>query len=285
MLRNICLGLGLLLILGTGTNGITDDLVTPPVELRGLQPPFSFARYSMPSSYELWIVGGSGQLIHLTPAKVDKRSLSKEDLSGVYFNNATKGWIVGDNGTILFTESNGTRWVQQSSGIKKNLKAITCSDDYHCWAVGNDGTTLKTTDGGLRWSISRTGVDEHLYAVDFLNQDTGWAVGRDGVVLQTRDGGGTWSVQRVVITLFPDGSFAEPADWKAVHFANEKTGWIAGSGGVARTIDGGKTWQTQVFEEGFIGLISSGTEQVWAVGEAGKNYYSQNAGQTWKIAN
>lgn len=286
MLRYRWLGLGLwLLIVGSVAYGLPDDLASLPVELRGLQPPYSFSRYSMPNSYELWIVGGRGQLIHLTPNKADKRSLSNEDLSGVFFINATKGWIVGDNGTILYSESNGNRWVLQSAEMKNNLKAVTCSDATHCWVVGNDGAILKTIDSGLRWTISKAGVADDLYAVDFINHDIGWAVGEDGLVLHTNGAGKTWREQRVVITMFPDGSFAQPADWKAVHFANEKTGWIAGSGGIARTSDGGKTWQTQVFEEGFIGLISSGTENVWAIGSAGKNYHSENAGRTWEVVN
>jgi len=68
-----------------------------------------------------------------------------------------------------------------------------------------------------------------------------------------------------------------------VKFINDRIGWVAGGYGIARTEDGGKTWQISKFEfQYFIGIVSDGKNKVWAIEEDGTNYGSSDQGRTWK---
>jgi photosystem II stability/assembly factor-like uncharacterized protein len=248
---------------------------------RGLPYPYCFGQFCRLERDE-WIVGGRGQVIHFsTDAPMREQSLTKEDLSGVYFVNASTGWVVGTNGTIFHTMDGGNQWIPQVSQVKKDLRAITCADESHCWAVGYSGVILRTEDGGRQWTQVKINVSEIFYAVDFISEQIGWAVGEDGIVFHTRNGGRTWDEHRATILFSPGTDFEEPADMLAVKFANEKLGWVAGRNGIARTTDGGLTWEVKVEDETFIGLISCDGNKVWAINKGGPNYCSDDGGQTW----
>jgi photosystem II stability/assembly factor-like uncharacterized protein len=128
----------------------------------------------------------------------------------------------------------------------------------------------------------KTNVSEIFYAVDFISEQIGWAAGTGGVVFRTQDGGRTWDQHRALIIVNPDSDFKRPADMLAVKFANEKLGWVAGRNGIARTTDGGLTWEVKVEDEAFIGLISCDGNKVWAINKDGPNYCSDDGGQTWQ---
>ena len=62
----------------------------------------------------------------------------------------TRGWIVGDNATILFTEDSGQHWTKQAplADVTSHLRAVYFATAKKGWAVGDDGIILATTDGG-----------------------------------------------------------------------------------------------------------------------------------------
>lgn len=257
------------------------------IRLSGIPAPYSFERVCALRSGDLWLVGGDGEIQHISgDGTVKKAPILNADLNGVFFSNADSGWVVGNLGSIAHTEDGGLTWETQTSGVRESLQAITCTDKNRCWAVGEKGIILTTKDRGNRWKIVRSGLFTRLFAVSFVNHQTGWAVGEDGFIAHTTDAGESWSKQRATIVLFPDGPFATPTDLLAVRFVDEKRGWVAGAGGIARTVDGGKTWEAKEIEDNaFIGLVSNDGKTVWAVSREGTNYMTKDGGFTWALAN
>ena len=70
-------------------------------------------------------------------------------LSSVWFADIEKGWIAGEEGTILNTHNGGNEWNQQLSGTTEDLNSICFIDSLNGWIVGDNGIILKTNNGGI----------------------------------------------------------------------------------------------------------------------------------------
>ena len=161
---------------------------------------------------------------------------SNVTLHATAFQDANRGLIVGDDGTILATEDGGKTWNPRTSGTKEHLLSIYTVGDQ-AWAGGFDGVLLHSGDGGKTWQPQASGTTMALESIFFLNPTVGWAVGWSGTILRTEDGGKTW-----------DPIKTDAASWSlaAVRFVDEKHGWATGfSGQLIHSSDGGKTWETQ----------------------------------------
>jgi len=62
----------------------------------------------------------------------------------VYFKDASNGWIVGSEGTILETVDGGATWTEAPKLTENELCEIFHSDGV-LWAVGKWGIILKKT--------------------------------------------------------------------------------------------------------------------------------------------
>jgi photosystem II stability/assembly factor-like uncharacterized protein len=123
---------------------------------------------------------------------------------GVCFTDSRKGWIVGERTHVLHTEDGGKTWEVQFSDEDFILKSVSFCDEYNGWAVGEYGYVYHTSDGGANW--------EHQAGEFDFSDETGEIIG---------------------------GNFL--FDVVAV---NPQTAWVAGIDGyVAKTIDGGTTWE------------------------------------------
>lgn len=208
-----------------------------------------------------WISGdmfkGSGAILHTKDGgKTWSRqsSGSAYPLYAIYFLDEKNGWAVGENNTILGTQTGGSKWVPLATG-KANAE-VGGGDpglwDVHFvnlkkgWVVGASGTIKMTEDGGKTWVTQASGIqgsdkslmitDSNLSAVDFVNETTGWAVGEGGVILNTTDGGKTWTLQNSGVTEWLHG----------VDFVSETEGFATGEyGTILHTTDGGKTWKIE----------------------------------------
>jgi photosystem II stability/assembly factor-like uncharacterized protein len=61
-------------------------------------------------------------------------------------------WAVGERGTLLYADKNGTRWDQISAAIPRlSLNAIAFGTDGFGLIVGNRGLALRSEDGGRTW--------------------------------------------------------------------------------------------------------------------------------------
>jgi photosystem II stability/assembly factor-like uncharacterized protein len=171
---------------------------------------------------------------------------TRNDLTGVFFSDASTGWAVGVQGTILHTANGGATWVPQNSPTADSLNRVQFVSPTQGWIVGLNGTILSTGDGGATWTQSPRPTTAHLQALSFVSPTTGWIVGHSddgGVILKTTDGGRTWSVRA------PDRSQL----YEAVSFVDDRTGWVGGAGVVVSTTDGGATWRSQEMQASSLG--------------------------------
>lgn len=171
-----------------------------------------------------------------SPPPTTTTSKPEGSLNGVFFADASRGWIVGEGGKLWRSDDGGTTWTLQTTGTTAWLSRVQFLNSSLGWAIGGEGKILKTTDGGASWTAQTSGTSEFLRSLSFVNATTGWVVGDGSTLLKTTDGGAHWTAQ----------SAAPPNDQLgAVTFVNEAKGWIGRPGGVMRTTDGGATWTTQ----------------------------------------
>jgi photosystem II stability/assembly factor-like uncharacterized protein len=119
----------------------------------------------------------------------------EKGLVGGYFLDVTHGWVVGSDGTILYTEDGGANWTDQKwrEGVQLNaVCAIQLGVAFRARAVGNDGTILVTDDRGVHWHQQVSNTSANLDSVDCSDAATAWVAGRNGIILKTNDGGESW---------------------------------------------------------------------------------------------
>ncbi|MBN2499099.1 MAG: hypothetical protein JXR96_31210, partial [Deltaproteobacteria bacterium] len=135
--------------------------------------------------------------------KVDMSSFgsSGDAFQDVFFLDANAGWIVGDNGLVLYTNTGGSMaadWseatVVPTSGILRKVHFI---DLDKGWAVGDSGTVIRTTDGGDSWeAIGSLSTSTPVTSVFFSNENEGW-ISTDietRPIYKTSDGGDNWGM-------------------------------------------------------------------------------------------
>ncbi|MCB0156453.1 MAG: T9SS type A sorting domain-containing protein [Anaerolineae bacterium] len=141
------------MFLNTTDGGMTWDHLGPIAEdtyhlsIQFLSPSFG------------WVVGSYGDLFSGYTGVIaqwqspggyfDYVGGSSFSLNSVCFITTLKGWIVGDNGSILSTTDGGSNWETQVSGTERDLQDIVFINDTTGWAIGNNGTILSTKSGGL----------------------------------------------------------------------------------------------------------------------------------------
>ncbi len=161
---------------------------------------------------EGWIVGSGGAILHTsdngqTWTPQYGPTVSSYNRSGRLFqgptttnfhalhiaNDGRRGWIVGDNGTILFTSDGGQIWMSQDSGVREDLVSVHIQEgEKHGWIAGADGTVLHSVDEGQTWKPQADGSLPQFYLED---DQRNWAVNDDGTVIHTTNGGQTWLPQ------------------------------------------------------------------------------------------
>jgi len=110
------------------------------------------------------------------------------DYFGIHFVDASNGWAVGADGTVIHTVDGGDNWLQQTTPAAVSaitLRAVSFADTMHGYAVGDGGTILATTDGGSTWVSQTSGVNQDLFAVSFNAVRQGMIAGSQGVILIT----------------------------------------------------------------------------------------------------
>jgi photosystem II stability/assembly factor-like uncharacterized protein len=129
---------------------------------------------------------------------------------------------VGERGTVLLSDDDGTHWRQAQVPVSSSLTAVQFTDARNGWVVGHAGVVLHSSDGGEHWALqldgrrlaqleldaaqaagddqrlaaARQGVadgaDKPLLALAFSDARHGLVVGAYGLALYTADGGASW---------------------------------------------------------------------------------------------
>jgi photosystem II stability/assembly factor-like uncharacterized protein len=121
------------------------------------------------------------------------RQIGPWDLFSVTCADNLHGWSAGSSGFIAHTIDGGGTWLQQTSGLTANLRAIKFGTATLGLVGGDGGTLAMTTDGGTTWVPVSTGTQGTVRGVAVSATGVLLAVGDGGFGLRSTDGGSTWS--------------------------------------------------------------------------------------------
>lgn len=181
-------------------------------------------------------------------------------MHAVAFVSSTTGTAVGQKTTTqrtLLRTTTGTSWTATDSESNP-MYGISFASATVGVAVGKYGTFIRTTNGGANWGTdqfvdleNRQFID--LNAVDFGSSTHAWLVTNNGEVMVSKDAGVSWTEQ---------ASPANGANLFAVHFIDQYTGTIVGSGGlIMRTSTGGEAVKIALSTDEYsFGEFTGGTE-------------------------
>ena len=248
---------------------------------------------------EGWVVGtypsdGYGVILHTTNGGHQwDRQGSATEIPNVWLNNvkavdAHTVWVVGNNdngyGLVLRTDDGGRTWARQGQpGTVPDvvLCGVGAANRKTAWVVGSQGAILRTDDEGQTWTQQSSGTTVTLREVAVINSKIAWVAGEvDGgypVVLHTTNGGQTWERQGTAATLGTNPFI----DLTAV---NPRTAWAVGADShVAKTSDGGATWQTQMQPDlpHNNGACAVNPDTAWIATDYDVVYRTTNSGRTW----
>ena len=92
-----------------------------------------------------YVVGARGTVIQKNFYGWDIIDIgTRENLNDIYIEFSSKrGWIVGENGTIFYTDDGGENWTLQNSGTTETLHSV-ISAGYTTWVCSDNATLLRT---------------------------------------------------------------------------------------------------------------------------------------------
>lgn len=212
------------------------------------------------------------------------------NLNGVSFISRSKGFAIGDNGTILETTDGGTTWTQMASPITSNLNKIWFADSTHGWITADNGTILSTTDGGTQWvtdfvSTPYAANYYPVFAATFNGNIEAWAAGgqaANGLTQIEKLTNGEWMPQI--------SGFAGRVT--GLYFVNDSVGWAVGDSSLMlSTHNGGRWWNMapappippSPYFQGFVDVRFVNPQVGLCVGNAGVILKSTDGGASWKL--
>ena len=162
-------------------------------------------------------------------------SPTNEELEDVYFLDATTGYIVGDSGVIMKSETGGLNWTIQYGNDTMRFNRVRFFDQDHGLAVGSD--VMRTTDGGATWTELNLGNDFYT-DLAVLGPETCLITGYPNSVLRSTDKGATFST---LVSVTPNQEFG------LLSMVDSLVGYSCYHGGdhtndVLKTTDGGVNW-------------------------------------------
>jgi len=209
---------------------------------------------------------------------------------------------------------------QLNSNTSASLNTIHFIDNTACFIGGgimwNQTTVLQSADGGYTFSPASNppfSIEMAGYSVSSFGGL--YMCGAHGTVISSSDTGKTWKLRMVsnsgyyvgiafprpdtgilITTLLQQAGTIVKVDsnlnivsqqnfklgFNVIYMINEKAGYIAGYGGVLKTIDGGITWNfLNVKGDNFMAMDIHGDE-IWMCGYIGCVYHSIDGGNNWE---
>jgi photosystem II stability/assembly factor-like uncharacterized protein len=221
----------------------------------------------------------------------------KDDLKlfSIRFVSPDEGWVAGGRdelhgGVVLHTKDGGATWETQLGNPKSgeaafmDLRMVSATLGWVTQTSSGQDKLLQTTDGRSWAPVG--GLPQHHVAYTFTPGNTGYVLfGRQ--ILRSPDGGRNWRSSYRCGTAI--------CEFESIFFLNENAGFALsretghGAGNVlAKTADGGATWEASVILKGQNGKESSfcfTTEKHGVIRMSdGKLFYTDDAGKTWTAA-
>ena len=256
---------------------------------------------SLPAQSEVgWITGvpidGYGVILHTTDGgenwtrQGSPNTIPNVPLSDVRAIDANTAWAVGNEdgnyAVILRTTDGGKTWIRCGApGSVPDFGAlgIGAVDSKIAWVVGSNGTIIHTEDGGKTWALQASNTSAALMKVAAIDRYNAWIVGDHdngyAVILRTSDGGLTWTRQGNASTVKTIGLIDVTA-------ADNKTAWAVGVDyAVLKTLDGGESWQTQMYNSSGMAHINGACAiddyNAWITQDYGVVYWTGDGGKNW----
>ncbi len=211
-------------------------------------------------------------------------------LYSVYFINGNTGFVGSRSndlpnfigGEIMRTSNGGVTWQQVLVDTNLRVGGFHFFDNNIGYVVGGSYSTVgrifKTTNGGINWNnVTPVNSNDYIHNVVFMNPLTGYLGGVRGVY-KTTDGGTSWN--NIFFNNLPFGNIS----FSKVAFTDVNTGYyLADSGRVHKTINGGANWQ-QVRTGGdslYFDIKFTNANTGFICGEGGRLFKTINGGNTW----
>jgi len=176
-----------------------------------------------------WFTGSSSMMMYVGPNGAADHGYPlgfAAELRGIACRYAGEAWVVGNAGTLLYTNDAGATWTREAIPTQADLRTLATQDFGPVFVAGN-GTFLVTKDTGATWTELGDGVTAFR----------SMAAAQDGqTVLALSDDGGLWSY---------DGALhrtATLAGMRAISVSEDGQLAIAVGNGAMKSSDGGKTW-------------------------------------------
>ena len=177
-----------------------------------------------------WLVGSSGLManVHSDETLGAGYDLgSTEQLNGIACRFLNEAWVVGNNGTLLYTNDAGDTWTAQTAPTTADLRALATQDAGPVYVAGN-GTFLESNDTGATWTELGNGTAQFRSIA---------AAQAGSTVLGLSDDGQVWSYQGGVLVKQAVVSGAH-----AVAVASDGGIAMLAGAGLWRSTDFGTTW-------------------------------------------
>jgi len=223
------------------------------------------------------------------------------ELSSVHFISPEEGWVAGGStsmkgGVIFHTADAGANWElqlgdpQSSDRSYRDLQFLGGTPGWAVQSTGVGDHKLLRLDG-KEWKEAGT-VAQHRGDYRFISAEVGFVTSSRGI-MRTDDGGRQWkAVHPCQMTVEVNGlSRNLTCEFAKLFFLNDRMGWAISNAGparagfvIARTQDGGATWESSVVlpgedpREGSIGFTD---ENHGALLTGGKFFYTADGGKTW----
>lgn len=162
------------------------------------------------------------------------------------FADASRGWAVGDNGSIWHSKDGGASWQRQASGVAQDLTSVVFESPLVGWAAGGGGAAgrlIGTKDGGQTWSpLPWPYQGSYGFAglwlpgpgvLDFVTSFQTNRYWQNDVI--SRDGGKTWQAASLQ-GAYGNGSGAV---WYVASLPRSETGTDVTKGSLSRSDDFG----------------------------------------------
>ena len=187
-------------------------------------------------------------------------------LNTTFFLDANTGWAAGDSSILLHTVNGGVNWTTSAIGTKETIFDLLFFTNEMGWAAASQGGLYRTKDG-ITWNKEVVGTLADLHAIHFIDTLHGWACGTGNTILKREPDSNNnliWTASSIT---------GEPvsAVWNDIFFIGAQTGWVVGSNGVYKTIDGGTTWtkESTNVQANFNAIYMVSGTSGWIVGDSG----------------
>jgi len=174
---------------------------------------------------------------------------ANDPLTAIYADYSGSGIrLTTDEGTNWYTADNKNYYYYDFKFVNKLLGFAACGSP----SSSDSGIVRRTIDGGRTWNtissvyLANKGYD--FEGISFIDSLKGWAVSYKGWVYKTTDGGFNWAFQDSVVLL------ASPyyVPCRDIQFTSSDSGWVVGGIAattlIAKTIDGGQSWETEILD-------------------------------------